>query len=173
EGCRPSSPLTFLSWAVGSFRVGRSFAYSGSLKGTTVLRPSLPPVSSTTTRMVSLAPLLPAGPAARAVRPRKVGTVSPQPTSPAEARVDLRKSRRSVVTEGSSNRVGRWRPGLIELELREGQDEVAQGPHGVVGGVLGRPVDGGLPGAGLPEVAEQPGPRLLGDVPLEEQPQEE
>src|SRR5215204_1550462 len=48
----------------------------------TVLRPSLPPVSWTTTRMVSLLPGAAASPAANAVRPRNVGTLAPKATSP-------------------------------------------------------------------------------------------
>src|SRR5205085_632153 len=71
-------------------RVGRSRGYSGSLNGMTVLRPSLPPVSWTTTSTVSFDPGLPRSGAARAVRVRKVGTLRPQATRPEV----LRKSRR-------------------------------------------------------------------------------
>src|SRR5437660_6900141 len=56
----------------------------------TVLSPSLPPVSCTTTRMVSFAPGLEASGAAKAVRARKLGT-----EAPAAIRVEARrKSRR-------------------------------------------------------------------------------
>ena len=63
----------------------------------TVFRPSLPPVSSMTTRMVSLAPGLSAVGAAAAVRLRKAGTQSPQLTRPAPANDVFRKSRRFAV----------------------------------------------------------------------------
>src|SRR5438552_321719 len=56
----------------------------------TVLSPSLPPVSCSMTRTVSLAPGSPAAPAARAVRARNAGAAAPHAMSP----VDLRKSRR-------------------------------------------------------------------------------
>src|SRR6266851_2285219 len=79
--------------------VGRSFVYSGSANGMTVFKPSLPPVSWITTRMVSLAPALSDGGAARAVRLRKAGTVSPMAT-----RDDVfRKSRRFCMGRVSKN----------------------------------------------------------------------
>src|SRR5438552_8426631 len=90
DGCRPIWSFTFLSELVGSLSIGRSLAYSGSANGTTVLSPSLPPVSCTTTRIVSLAPGLPAVGAANAVRLMKVGTLRPQATRLA----DFRNSRR-------------------------------------------------------------------------------
>src|SRR5262245_25213449 len=59
----------------------------------TVLRPSLPPVSWTTTRIVSFDPAEPVTGAASAVLPRNGGTVAPKPR-----RVDVaRKSRRVVM----------------------------------------------------------------------------
>src|SRR5581483_972482 len=99
-GCRPSESFTFLTWSLPILRVGRSLAYSGSANGMTVLRPSLPPVSWTTTRMVSLAPGRPAAPAARAVRPRNVGTVRPQATSPEVVRNSRRVGDMADTQEG-------------------------------------------------------------------------
>src|SRR5262249_41298690 len=79
---------------LATFRVGRSFSYSASANGMTVFRPSLPPVNSTTTRIVSFAPFVAAAGAAMAVRFKKSGTVQPQLTNePVPAEV-LRKSRR-------------------------------------------------------------------------------
>src|SRR5438445_5720553 len=106
--------------------VGRYFAYSASLNGMTVLSPSLPPVSWTTTRIVSFAPGLPASGAAMAVRLRNRGTVRPQATRP----VDFRKSRR----------VGIMGPSLIQLKFGQCQHQMADGPDTMVSGVGVGPV---------------------------------
>src|SRR5262245_25429381 len=95
DGWRPIESLTFLTWSAGTLIAGRYLAYNSSLNGMTVLRPSFPPVSWTTTRMVSLAPSFAASGAARAVRARNVGTVAPSPT-----RDDtFRNSRRLVMSD--------------------------------------------------------------------------
>ena len=57
----------------------------GVVEGMTVLRPSLPPVSWTTTRMVSLPPGLSDAGARAAARLRKAGTFRPQAARPAGA----------------------------------------------------------------------------------------
>src|SRR5262245_29935783 len=169
-GCRPSSSLTFFSCATGSLSVGRRLAYSGSLNGTTVFSPSLPPVSSTTTRMVSLPPFFDGPAAASAVRRTNSGMLAPQATTP-EA---CRKSRR-VNMEASSCRERPPRRSSssrnategvpyrsIQLELRQRQHQVAQRADTLVGGVLLGPVHGHLLGLRLLLIIEQPLARLVG-----------
>ena len=100
----------------------------------TVFRPSLPPVSSTTTRMVSLAPGLSAVGAARAVRLRKPGTFRPQATRPLAASDVFRKSRRFGSWMLLDWRCLQWRSavdaasvnGSIQLKLRQRQHQMAQ-----------------------------------------------
>src|SRR5262245_11211235 len=112
----------------------------------TVLRPSLPPLSSTTTRMVSLAPFLPSGAAARAVRLTKPGTFNPHATRLETAEV-RRKSRRVVMAN--------LLRGSIQLELGKRQHQMAQGADAMVGDVLGHPVDRRFAVLGLRVIVEQ------------------
>src|SRR5579884_2619214 len=65
--------------------------------GMTVFNPSLPPVNSMTTRIVSLAPGLSAPGTAAAVRLKKRGAPKPQPYNPAPNIDDFKKSRRFVL----------------------------------------------------------------------------
>src|SRR5690349_718324 len=87
---RTDYSLTFMTYYLQILQGDWNIGYSACTNGMTVLRPSLPPVSWAMTRMVSWAPGAPARPAARAVRPRKVGTLRPQATRPEV----FRKSRR-------------------------------------------------------------------------------
>src|SRR6516162_10035940 len=66
----------------------------------TVLRPSLPPSSWTTTRMLPLAFLAPSAPSTAAELARKVGTVAPQASRADDPRPNRRKSRRVVSMYG-------------------------------------------------------------------------
>src|SRR2546423_3687433 len=68
----------------------------------TVLRPSLPPDSSSTTRMVSLP-----GAAARAVRATNCGTTEPSATSDEPCRARVRNCRRVKMVR-TPRRVGGW-----------------------------------------------------------------
>src|SRR5437899_1160014 len=120
----------------------------------TVLRPSLPPFSSITTRMVSLAPALWPGGAAAAARVRNSGAWSPRATRP----VLCRKSRRvwfitapsSVHTTPPPNPLsasgrglggGVEKAALSQLKLGLRQHQVAEGADADVGSVLRGPVD--------------------------------
>src|SRR5688572_19735051 len=115
----------------------------------TVLRPSLPPVSWTTTRTVSLAPGLSAGGAARAVRPRNAGTLAPNPSSD-----DWRRKARRVVI-GRVSGGGTPQAASVQLELGQGQHQMRDGAHAVVRPIVRRPVDRVLGRLCLLEVVEQ------------------
>src|SRR5262249_48684988 len=108
---------------------------------------------------------LPGPAAARAVRVTKPGTLSPQAARPEAAKDVLRKSRR--LADMFSPRKS------IQLELRQRQHEVAQGADALVGGVLGGPVDRRLLFGRLLLVGQQAVARFGGDVPLQEEAQEE
>src|SRR5688572_1410617 len=99
DGCRPTESLSLMSRFGSCFKLGRSLAYSGSVKGTRVLSPSFPPSSCTTTSTRRSR----SGAAARAVRARKPGTVGAR----ARSEECLRKSRRFNMARFLANRCRR------------------------------------------------------------------
>src|SRR6478609_9730007 len=56
DGCRPIASSILSTSLAGMASFGRALRYASWLKGTTVFNPSLPPVSCTTTRIVSFLP---------------------------------------------------------------------------------------------------------------------
>src|SRR5258706_3857224 len=137
----------------------------------TVFRPSFPPVNCTTTRMVSLAPALSAGFAARAVRPRNAGTPSPQ----AMRLVDFRKSRRFVMSVSPLRIPVAERPAYFstQLKFRQRQHQVRQRTGRPAATLVGAHISRQRLFAGLANVLYQLFPRLNRDIALDEQVQKE
>ena len=136
----------------------------------TVLRPSLPPVSWTTTRMVSLAPGVPASGAAAAVRPRNVGTVRPQAT-----RLEVFEKLAAGLGHGHPPLSAAWtrRLSSLQLKLRQRQHQMAQGPDRMVRAPRRRSRTRAPP-ASAPERSSWSGVRgSRRHVPLQEQVEEE
>src|SRR5262249_17959426 len=152
----------------------------------TVFRPSLPPVSWMTTRMVSRAPGRLAGGEASAVRLRKPGTVEPSATRLPLASEVFRKSRRVGVmffliqgihqpaAPARAVPLVARRAGWVstKLEFRQPQHQLAQRAHPVVGGILGGPVHGHVLFAGLRRVLQETIAGRRRHIALQEQTQE-
>ena len=128
-GAGRSRALILISRFSGSRSALRYLAYPSSLKGTTVLMPSLPPSSWTTTRMRSSF----SGPAACAVRARKPGSVGARAIRDESRRPRARKSRRVVSTVRSPPRntslVGDVRD-VADRDPRSVHRQVPRGRHG-------------------------------------------
>src|SRR5262245_2205044 len=139
----------------------------------TVLRPSLPPVSSMTTRMVSFAPGFFDGGAAAAVRLRNTGTLTPSATRPDSCR----KSRRFMDCSPSVSCTplpsGERGEKSVELEFGLSQHQVTQGADAILGGVLGRPVHRHLHLVRVFLVLQESLARFAGNLPLQKQVEEE
>src|SRR5947208_14751700 len=101
----------------------------------TVFRPSLPPLISSTTRMLSLP-----GAAARAVRATNCGTTAPRATSDEPCSVRVRSCRRVNILCLSA--MGRWDEGiggLCQVVFGHRQDGVDGLAHAAVEGGAGGP----------------------------------
>src|SRR5438552_15833848 len=104
----------------------------------TVLRPSLPPVICTTTRMVSRAPGLSAVGGWAAVLLKKPGTHGPRAT-----RLDVfRKSRRFMGFSCQDMPISNRHPQLVQLKFGQRQHQMAQRADALIGGVLSGPING-------------------------------
>src|SRR5271155_1011396 len=109
--------------------------------------PSLPPVSCTTTRMVSLAPALSALGAARAVRWIKPGVLNPRATRLLDFKKlrreeNMRFPRKAFMGRASAGALRHPGRALLKLKFRQGQHQVTNGADALVGRVLRRPVYG-------------------------------
>src|SRR5436190_13687319 len=147
-------------------RFGRARWYAGSPYGTTVFRPSLPPDSSTTTRMRSgcfstLVPWSACAVSAAVVRETNIGRAAP---TPIPYRPRVRKSRREQL-HAIRHLCCLIRSDLTELVLRRAQHQIEQLAQRRLQ-LFARPQLGRA--EPVPEKADEDGPFLLAEADTQE-----